>query len=430
MAEGGHITLANNTTHDWKLWSDMSWEMNWNFPKTINAGTSVRVYVERINIKSARGSVSYITNGFCEKFEIQTKKEPEFVLEINRGHPSGKTVPIKWMPNGEMLFTLGGCHPKYVTYDGPVSWMQNSLKFLGERSLREICMPGTKNSGMSTVGTHSPNVSTFSLKSQCVSVGGQLEFGVRYFDIKPVLSAEGFHAGNYTNVRGTFCGGIGQPIESIILEVNAFTAKNKEVIILDISQDLNVKDGFREFGQEEWNRLLAQLMSIKNLFLHPNPMVDLTQLRLRELIGGAKAAVIVVIRPTRHQVELGRFQNKGIYVAGNFPMCGECSISNTEQDLTDDQIWKMRSFKFVPNASYFLFHWSLYLTDFQAFSGTKTVMALSEEVNDKIVKVLPSCTPECYPSVLLVDGLQSYDLQSVAMTINHQACGGVVKQKI
>ena len=430
MAEGGYITLANNTTRDWELWNDMSWEMNWKFPKIIKAGTSVRVYVERINIKSARGSVSYITNGFCEKFEIQTNKAPEFVLEVKRGHPSGKTVPIKWRPNGEMIFTLGGCHPKYITYDGPASWMQNSLKLLGERSLREICMPGTNNSGMSTVGTHSPNVSMFSLKSQCMSVGGQLDFGVRYFDIKPVLSAEGFHAGNYANIRGAFSGGIGQSIESIISEVNAFTVKNKELVILDISQDLNVKDGFKEFGQEEWNLLLAKLLSIKSLFLHPNPMVDLTQLRLGELIGGAKAAVIVVIRPTRHQIELGKFQNKGIYVAGNFPMCGECSIFHTEQEMNDDQVLKMRSFKFVPNASYFLLHWSLHLTDFQAFSGTKSVMALSEEVNDKIVKILPSCTPECYPSVLFVDGLQSFDLQSVAMTINHQAGIDVIKKKI
>ena len=422
MAEGGHITLANNTRHDWNLWSDMCWEMNWKFPKTIAAGTCVRVYVERLNIARARGHVSYVTNGLCEKFEIKTNNEHEFVLRIERGHPSRKIVPIKWRPNGEMLFTLGGCHPNYITYDGPTSWMQNSLKFLGERSLREICMPGTKNSGMSIVGTHSPHVSMFSLKSQCVSVGGQLDFGVRYFDIKPVFSAEGFHAGNYTKIKGIFSGGIGQSIESVISDVNAFTAKIKELVILDISQDLNVMDGFKEFEQKEWNLLLAQLMNIKNLFIHPNPMVDLTHLRLGEFIGGKKAAVVVVIRPTQHQIELGKFQNKGIYVAGNFPLCGECSMFHTEQEMNYDQVLKMRNFKFVPNASYFQLHWSLHLTDLQAFSGTKTAMALSEEVNDKIVKILPSCTPECYPSVLYVDGLQSYDLQSVAMTINHQSC--------
>lgn len=47
MGQGGYITLLNNTAHDWVRTHEHSYQMNsWEFPEIIQAGKTVRIYVE------------------------------------------------------------------------------------------------------------------------------------------------------------------------------------------------------------------------------------------------------------------------------------------------------------------------------------------------------------------------------------------------
>ena len=119
-------------------------------------------------------------------------------------------------------------------------------------------MPGSHDAGMSTLTSGTAMGTRANVITQTQSIGGQLNAGSRYFDIRPVISAGQYVTGHYGRIEQlgvvTWQGGNGQSIDSIISEINAFTACNQELIILRLSHDLNTdvgNEGYRSFTQHE-----------------------------------------------------------------------------------------------------------------------------------------------------------------------------------
>ena len=91
-----------------------------------------------------------------------------------------------------MSFILAGdLERDFPSSNTPVSFLADNLPKWGNRTLRQLALPSTHNSGIGIV-THRHNM-VGEAGSQCQSlmIRDQLLMGARYLDIRPKLVAEG-----------------------------------------------------------------------------------------------------------------------------------------------------------------------------------------------------------------------------------------------
>jgi hypothetical protein len=139
------------------------------------------------------------------------------------------------------------------------TWMADMASLIGTRSLKDVVIPGTHDSGTYAITATSgiapeqdiPQwvnaVYTLGLpglvagqviagwaKTQPLDIAGQLAAGIRYFDIRVVLSN-----GTYYMCHSMYSA----PIDDLISAVNAFIRQNpKEVVILDFNHLYGMPD--------------------------------------------------------------------------------------------------------------------------------------------------------------------------------------------
>lgn len=256
-----------------------------------------------------------------------------------------------------------------------------------------------------------------------------MEAGARYFDIRPVISAGKYLTGHYGCPKEGFClGANGQSIESIVNDINTFTTNNKELVILKLSHDLNTDRGiisYAPFTQPEWDALFSLLKKgIKNLFIAESSN-DLTKIRLKDFIGGGRAAVIVVVVPDGKDINLGDYSNQGFYLNKNFPVFDKYSESNDLKQMASDQLIKMREQRPNPDASYFLLSWTLTQQIPEVITGNPSILDLANKANPLLYSMLLSASSDqVYPNILYIDNIQSSDIAALAMAVNSKVIFG------
>jgi hypothetical protein len=441
MGQGGHLVLVNGTSYDWSNTYQHSYQMNaWSFPATIAAGTSVAVYVEwsqdifHVTSDDA-GEVTYSLGGTGLNFQVQASAKNGFNLAVaftnlaTPGNPQGSTLNLGWNWNGYLNFVLSGQQGSLSSSNGPTAWMQTNLGILGSRILREICVPGSHDSGMSTFTSGTAFAHTCNVITQTSNIAGQLRLGARYFDIRPVISAGNYLTGHYSYIDQiqSWQGANGESIAAIIEDVNAYTAASAELVVLYVSHDLNTDLGnsaYAPFTQDEWNALLAQLQGLQNLYVAQNPTtVDLTMLTLNDYIGSGRGAVVVVIDPSGNGITLGSYANQGFYSPSNFPVYNSYSNTNNYDVMAADQLAKMKAQRTSPTSSYFLLSWTLTQDATQAvtcFLGVaESILDLAAIADPQLyVVLLPECTDQCYPNILYIDDVTTSDIAALAMAVN------------
>ncbi|HEX6370267.1 MAG TPA: hypothetical protein VF006_15210 [Longimicrobium sp.] len=313
----------------------------------------------------------------------------------------------------------------------PPDWMQQNLGVLGSRPLRQLCIPGSHDSGMSTFTSGTAFAHPCSTQAQSVGVLQQLQFGVRYFDIRPVISAGQYYTGHYSYIGqiSSWQGANGQSIASIISDVNTFTAANQELVVLYLSHDLNTDLGnasYAPFTQDEWNQLLTQLQGLDHLYVAQNPTtVDLTTLTLSDFIGGG-SAVVVVVDPAVAGIGLGSFATQGFYTPAGFSVYNQYSNTNVLAQMQADQLAKLAAQRPSPDAGYFLLSWTLTQDTTQAVTCatglSESILDLANIANPTLPSMLlPACSAQTYPNILYIDGVQGSDITVLALAINAKA---------
>ena len=161
-----------------------------------------------------------------------------------------------------------------VVYDvslDPSRWMTEDQN-IRQLTLDQVTLLGSHDAGMSRVqwctsfGTESRTV------TQTCDIAQQLNFGVRYFDIRPTYFSKkpehggdgGFYCGHFSYIDKSILwikigwqGAIGQSLSSIIEQINNFCSDKKELIILNIGHVLHIDnegENFREFDSDDWFR--------------------------------------------------------------------------------------------------------------------------------------------------------------------------------
>lgn len=345
-----------------------------------------------------------------------------------QGNPQGSIISLGWVHDGEVFFILTGTNGQFCSTNPPAAWMQANLGVLGSRPLRNICVPGSHDAGMYKLTGGTAFASEDLVLTQLNPIGTQLALGVRYFDLRPVITGGQFSTGHYSDLGGVlgWQGGNGQSFKDIITDINSFTTSSKELVILKLSHDLNTDighDNYRGFNQDEWNRLMNELTAIRNLFVAPNAStVDLADMTVSQFIGTGQAAVLVLVEPSG--VVLGPYAERGFYKYSQFNLYDNYADTDNTDKMVNDQIQKMLSVRTSPNSQPFLLSWTLTQPDNAGAIFGPSIRQLAARANPALYyRLLPACTPSSYPNVLYIDAVTTSNIAVLAMVINNLASG-------
>ncbi|KAL6169471.1 hypothetical protein ACJQWK_04493 [Exserohilum turcicum] len=430
MGYDGFLTLVNGSPFNWTLAGQHSYQMDtWSWP-SVSAGAAAKVHVEfggRGHTQDDAGEAYYSIDGTSNKFTVLARKQSDFQLTISLDGMSTEQSPeksdiqlgfrhdaaVNWILSSD---EAGNFWSNSASYAG---WMQQSMGSLANRTLRHICMPGSHDAGMTTfqigtVGANFPNTQT-----QYLNFYQQLLAGSRYFDLRPVISRGKWVAGHYSKVGNIWVGGNGEDLSTIIQQVNDFTAKYKELVIINISHSIDTDKDYKDLSQAQWNDLFTTLTKLNYRFTINNPSTtDLSRYKLADFITDRASILLIVELP--RDITLGAFANQGIYTSANFPTYNAYSKTNNLATMQQDQLAKLRAQrKIVGNAGarkgvFHVFSWTLTQDVNDVLNYDRAIMNMATDAFDALISnAWPAFTPQSFPNVLYVDSLGVRD-KSVA----------------
>lgn len=310
------------------------------------------------------------------------------------------------------------------------SWMSDNLSTLGNKTLRQLCLPGTHDAGMGTFVPGTAFAAPCNTVTQTSLLLGQLQLGARYFDIRPVIHGGQFFTGHYTelNIAGvnTWQGANGQSMASVISDINTFTHDNPELVIVYLSHDLDTDVGnsqYAAFSQAQWDSLLTQMQ--ENIS-HLKVVLagDISQLTLNEYIGDGQAAVIVVVDPSGSDIDISAFAAQGFYTPAQYAVYNEYSNTSDVNQMAVDQLAKMLAQRPSADSPLFLLSWTLTQSTVQAATCGigigQSIISLAKQANLVLAeKLLPACNASCFPNIIYIDNINAgVNVADIAMTIN------------
>ncbi|KAJ9638099.1 hypothetical protein H2204_004410 [Knufia peltigerae] len=373
-----NLSIINLTPYDWTGYTlaETTGLIEWDFPKTLASGDT---YEASIVVDTSQGSnptkaqadwpFSWIDQAHpVADLKISVSGEGDgdgggYEYAINavldqfgtQRNPKGSTISIPLYDQAWSPFLLVGDNTSLAGNNPPLDWMEQSLPFIGCLTLQDIVLPGSHDAGMSQInyahGGDSDNSQT-----QTLSVGGQLEAGMRYFDIRPSISHGQFYTGHYTDQLGAN----GESMADIISDVNAFTAKGfNELVVLELSHSLDTDSGYDAFNDAQYKNLLTQLSGLKYLYTgHASDV--LTTVKLGEFISSSPAVVVVCDERDLNWLSANKFSGKGFYGPGQLPVYNNYADTTDLDTMRQDQWTKFSSQVETPQTpnQLFLLSWT------------------------------------------------------------------------
>lgn len=302
----------------------------------------------------------------------------------------------------------------------PIDWMHSIYNQTSCLTLREISVPGSHDAGMFEFNEGAGGASDVNTVTQRLDIGGQLNYGSRWLDIRPVISGGTWKTGHYSWGVGSWHGGNGQDIKGIINQLNDFTESNKELVIIDITHGLFTDDwaGENDSGltQDQWNDLMKELLAINNRVADIGNVADITSLPLDQLINDRAAVIIVIDASTKDGkvVDTSSYANQGIFNRPQFPLYNKYSEENVQDIMINDQISKMKEQRQIPTSDMFILSWTLTQDNFVV-----PIVNNGENANRALPELLwPELSSNSYPNVLYVDAYpDNRDIAALAMSI-------------
>lgn len=364
-----------------------------------------------------------------------------------------------------------------------LQWMQATLSTIKDLCLRQIAMPASKDAGMSEqfarCGTYILNFvpvylgASHNTVSQSGDVYKQLLQGARYFDIRPVhwdfpgAWLVGWFTHHTTVVKATNnndkpfeiayywdrCGDLectfrmrdsqrvgayGREIWRIVNDINQFTDEHRgELIILDISHEAVAKDDVwtEPVPYPRWEELYDILGGIKDLWnpsemFHSSLPKDLTTVPIRSFITkGSPSAVIIRLpdgAPLPH--ENTTYPRRAFQHSYRLPQTGSYSNATDASRLTQDQLYKLATFRRAPGYPMHRSTWTVT----QVKSHLMNIAVKEQSVlyeSRRAHKVLFSKLLEymlfgqqevMWPNLIEIDNYRSLETAALSMVINER----------
>lgn len=125
------------------------------------------------------------------------------------------------------------------------NWMHNHFKILGNKSLKEISLPASHDSGMYLGSLLDPTPVLG--KTQDLNIYEQLSYGIRYFDLRP-----GWDGSDFYIYHGIIKG---PSISKVLKDIGSFMDKgHKELVILKFSH-------YKDFSDDIYKKMVRKIQS-------------------------------------------------------------------------------------------------------------------------------------------------------------------------
>jgi hypothetical protein len=180
-------------------------------------------------------------NHSTHKLDLQC--EQRYSIKSTTDGMGGKNPVVACNDNGDafQLYqtengNLFGCLSKIWDRS---NWMSN----FHNKTLKQLCIPGSHDAGMSTSQYDTLWASSGNTVTQIMTIADQLERGLRYFDLRPAyvggssLDGNNIYTGHYSwALDATIQGACGEKMADVLTGVKNFlTAHPTEVVILKFS---------------------------------------------------------------------------------------------------------------------------------------------------------------------------------------------------
>ncbi|XP_064477348.1 uncharacterized protein LOC135391152 [Ornithodoros turicata] len=402
------------------------------FPARIGKRSVAKVYVEwndgifKSHFDDA-SRVRYRLEKTGEEFEVQARWQHLQVELRNietRDNLKGSKICLGWNHNSNTNFILAGTGGNYTgTGMDAGNWMQRNLALIGNKTLKDIYIPGSHNAGMSLRSSGTMFGEECNTVTQSKSVKQQLELGVRYLDIRPVISGGKYYTGHYTRVDAinSWQGASGVSIEDIVNDINDFTSSRNELIIVKLWHSLNTDVGnssYRKFDKSEWDGLFDQLINLKSRVI--GNYDDVTKLKIGELISERSSVVIV-----SENNDVGKWKSEGVYPASALLVYDKYADTDSLDRMADDQIQKLR--RESSGEKLFLLSWTLTQSAVDAvscgssdvWSDIGSIIFLADHANKALSeRIYPEIVRGHYPNVIYLDNVVDDQAAALSMANN------------
>jgi len=341
--------------------------------------------------------------------------KPQLIMQ------NDQNLVIYNLNDGKACWSIDKGKPKEEWRWSTNNWMQQSYKLIKDKTLRDICIPGSHDSGMYYRGISTKGAFDCNVLTQSLPIYDQLVYGFRYFDIRPVYLplVRKFLMGHFTEplpVLG-IQGACSVDIDKLIDDVNKYTKYNNELIILNISHELNLTTEKKLTGIE-WEELLTLITDkLKNLLIISNfDNLNEDDLLLNKKISefiDSKPAVVVII-PNINDEVFNKFKYQGIYRRKSLDPYDNYSDTNSVERMIEDQIQKLQYVKYYNPREYFLLSWTLTQSTKQAATcmlpfGGDDIKDLANRVNNKFDAIKPTLK-DYKPNIFYIDNIKDNTL--------------------
>lgn len=439
---GGDLNYINASPYDWKLKHKHSYQIAWDPPGVISAGSSFKQYVEYDQKRDTGDSAAEATYELAgspgpAEFTIMARQDhgKRILVQYNGhlasiGSPENSLLDLGFDWNGAVLFALSGDGTTpYAGGQPPMAWMQATLPTIGNKTLRQISMPLSHDSGMSEIQP----VPWFSgvkhnVVTQTVPIYEQLQHGARWFDIRPFLRDGEWYTGHFSRSLGqAHVGGAGRSLDDIVNDINKFNSENPgELIILELSHELKfwplkVPRWYPNLSDEDWKSLYDKLSGIKDLWIPANdtitPEQDLTTLPLSTFIQpGSKSAVILRIPYSSPDIGYPAVREFRL------PVTGSWSDAKDPVFLAQDQLSKLQANRVNGDSQ---MHRSTYTITQQGAAvmdvgkWKASIVGMAYQAHRVLLGDLwRELSADVYPNLIEVDNIHNRQVTALCMVIN------------
>lgn len=160
------------------------------------------------------------------------------------------------------------CYISYFSYYNPAKWMEETFyPAKAGYSLKDIAIPGAHDAGMSvltaTGGQQAGTINECNTLTQVKNVSGQLNAGIRMFDLRIGLYKNALYAKHCSSdcMADAIGGGYGEKFGSILLDLKDFLNTNKkETVILSFSHFCEKEASAKKVAQAIMDTLGSSLV--------------------------------------------------------------------------------------------------------------------------------------------------------------------------
>lgn len=453
---GGDVNLVNFTPYDWNLTYSHSYQMTWQPPAIIPAGANYKQYVEYSKWPddgdcAAEAIYELVGSPVAASFTMQARQTHGKRIQIqynndltSLGSPENSLIDLGFDWDGAVLFLLSGDGTTpYISSNPPAAWMQASLPTIGDKTLREISMPLSHDSGMSEI-KHGPWLGVWrNTCTQTATVLQQLQYGARWFDIRPFLRDGKWFTGHFSSSTPNdshFVGGAGRSIDDIVQDINNFASQNPgEFIVLELTHEI-IHDKSKpiehhwniSFSDSNWLDLYDKLAGINQLWTPSNDIFnslpsDLTSVPMSTFIQpGSKSAVIIRI-PDNAPAAKGD-KAKAFIHENRLVWTGSYSDTNDPAYLERDQLAKLVSDRpsrdHPPHRSTYTITQNVAQV-LDAANWKTSIVGQSYRAHRVLLGDLwDHLSRDTYPNLIEIDNLHNSQVAAMCMAINDRYADG------